>query len=67
MQDQARFIIETSARAMAMSAPVPNMGRGASDIVQSIWRRHGWIPPTEQGKDFRATLRNTADRVAFVY
>ena len=67
MYDQARMIIETTARAMADAAPVANQGRGASDNVQSIWRRHGWVPPTEQGKDFRATLRNTADRVALAY
>jgi hypothetical protein len=65
MYDQARMIIETTAKAMAAAAaPVSNQGRGATDNVQSIWRRHGWIPPTEQGKDFRATLRNTSDRVA---
>ena len=67
MYDQARMIIETTAKAMVANTPVPNQGRGASDNVQSIWRRHGWVPPTEQGKDFRATLRNTADRVALAY
>ena len=67
MQDQARLIIETTSKAMGVPTSTSNMGRGAFDNVQSIWRRHGWIPPTEQGKDFRATLRNTADRVALVY
>ncbi|MFM7632502.1 MAG: hypothetical protein ACKO65_03960 [Betaproteobacteria bacterium] len=66
MYDQARMIIETTAKALAASTPVSHQGRGASDNVQSIWRRHGWVPPTEQGKDFRSTLRNTVDRVAFV-
>ena len=67
MYDQARMIMETTAKAMAANAAVSNQGRGASDNVQSICRRHGWVPPTEQGKDFRATLRNTADRVAYAY
>jgi hypothetical protein len=66
MYDQARMIIETTAKAMTANTPVSHQGRGALDNVQSIWRRHGWVPPTEQGKDFRATLRNTADRVALV-
>jgi hypothetical protein len=67
MHDQARMIIETTSKAMGIPSSVANQGRGASDNVQSIWRRHGWIPPTEQGKNFRATLRNTVDRVAFMY
>ena len=67
MHDQARMIIETTSQAMGIPSSVANQGRGASDNVQSIWRRHGWIPPTEQGKNFRATLRNTVDRVAFMY
>jgi len=67
MYDQARMIIETTARAMADAAPVANQGRGASDNVQSIWRRHGWVPPTEMGKDFRASLKNTVDRQALTY
>ena len=67
MYDQVKMIIETTSRQMDVAAPVSNLGRGASDNVQSIWRRHGWVPPTEQGKDFRATLRNTADRVSPMY
>ena len=37
--------------------------RSTSSSVQDIWRRHGWVPPTESQKDFRASLRNTADRL----
>ena len=50
MYDQARMIIETTAKALAANTPVSHQGRGALDNVQSIWRRHGWVPPTEQGK-----------------
>ena len=38
----------------------PLVRRPATDNVQDLWRRYGWVPPTEMGKNFRATLRNTA-------
>lgn len=25
--------------------------------VQSIWRRFGWVPPTEKRNDFKRTMR----------
>ena len=67
MHAQARIIIETTSKSLGMAMPLENQRRGASDNVQSLWRRHGWVPPTELGKDFRASLRNTADRVALPY
>ena len=67
MHAQARIIIETTSKSLGIVPSMGNQGRGASDNVQSLWRRHGWVPPTELGKDFRGSLRNTADRVAFVY
>ena len=41
--------------------------RSHADNVQDIWRKYGWVPPTESRKDFRATLRTTADRVPLHY
>ena len=67
MHAQARIIIETTSKSLGIVPPVPNQRRGASDNVQSLWRRHGWVPPTELGKDFRASLKNTADRLAVMY
>ena len=67
MNAQARIIIETTSKSLGIVAPVPNQRRGASDNVQSVWRRHGWVPPTEVGKDFRSSLRNTANRVTYMY
>lgn len=37
--------------------------RSTTSSVQDIWRRHGWVPPTESQKDFRASLSNTVDRL----
>lgn len=67
MHTQARIIIETTSKSLGIMPPLQSQRKGASDNVQSLWRRHGWVPPTEMGKDFRASLKNTADRVAFTY
>lgn len=66
MHTQARIIIETTSKSLGVAPLVQNQRRGAAGNVQSLWRRHGWVPPTEMGKDFRSSLRNTADRVAFI-
>jgi len=65
MQDRARIIIETTSRSLGL--PDVRSRRTPADGVQSLWRRHGWVPPTEVGKDFRASLRNTVDRFALAY
>ena len=67
MHNQARIIIETTSKSLSIVPPVQSQHRGASDNVQSLWRRHGWVPPTEIGKDFRASLKNTVDRLAVTY
>ncbi len=67
MHAQARIIIETTSKSLGMPVAMPKSRSSRLDNVQSLWRRHGWVPPTELGKDFRGSLRNTADRVAFVY
>ncbi len=67
MQGQAKSIIETTSKSLGVDAVATNRHRGASDNVQSLWRSHGWVPPTELGKDFRASLRNTVDRRALPY
>jgi hypothetical protein len=67
MQTRARTIIETTSKSLGIVAPLPKQHRNAADDVQSLWRRHGWVPPTELGKDFRASLRNTVDRLAVMY
>lgn len=41
--------------------------RSSVDNVQDIWRKYGWVPPTEIRTDFRSTLRTTAHRVATHY
>lgn len=35
--------------------------------VQDIWRRYGWVPPTECQKDFRSTLKTTAHLIPQMY
>ncbi len=67
MEAQAKIIIETTSKSLGVPPKTTTLRRSASGNVQSLWRRHGWVPPTEVGKDFRASLRNTADRIAFVY
>ncbi len=62
MKEQARRIIEKTAKSLGM--PEPSARRGHSHSVQSLWRRHGWVPPTEMGKNFRASLKTTVDRMA---
>lgn len=67
MQAQAKTIIETTSKSLGIVPPPPSQRRAVSENVQSLWRRHGWVPPTEMGKDFRASLRNTVDRLAVTY
>jgi hypothetical protein len=65
MQGRAKIIIETTSKSLGLPDARPR--RAAGTGVQSLWRRHGWVPPTEVGKDFRASLRNTVDRLAVKY
>jgi hypothetical protein len=65
MQDRANIIIEKTSKSLGLADI--RARRTAADGVQSLWRRHGWVPPTEVGKDFRASLRNTADRLVLPY
>lgn len=65
MREQADKIIEVTSQSLGVSRPQraaqrPLVRRPATDNVQDLWRRYGWVPPTEMGKNFRATLRNTA-------
>lgn len=65
MRQQARKIIETTLKSIAPDQRRPL--RSHVNDVQALWRRHGWLPPTEMGKDFRASLKNTVDRQALTY
>ncbi len=57
MKHQAEKIIEVTTQSLGMR---PMARRLPSDNVQDLWRRYGWVPPTELGKNFRAALRTTA-------
>jgi hypothetical protein len=66
MRDQAEKIIEVTSHSLAVGnlprpAVRPLVRRPATDNVQDLWRRYGWVPPTEMQKNFRATLRTTAN------
>ena len=65
MQEQNKSVMEFAMPAMDTLAQYRR--RSHTDSVQDIWRKHGWIPPTESRKDFRATLRTTADRIPLHY
>ncbi len=58
MQEQAEKIIEVTSQSLGMRPPVRRL---PTDNVQDLWRRYGWVPPTEMGKNFRATLRTTSN------
>ncbi len=61
MKEQAEKIINVTTLSLGIDKVVrPLVHRTASENVQDLWRRHGWVPPTELGKNFRADLRTTA-------
>ncbi len=66
MREQAEKIIEVTSQSLGVSgaarpAQRPLVRRPATDNVQDLWRRYGWVPPTELGTNFRAALRTTAN------
>ncbi|MEO0317955.1 MAG: hypothetical protein RL404_1632 [Pseudomonadota bacterium] len=61
MKQQAEKIIKVTTQSLGMPKVArPLVRRPSYDNVQDLWRRHGWVPPTELGKNFRADLRTTA-------
>lgn len=62
MREQAEKIIQVSSKSLGDTITSrPLVHRTATDNVQDLWRRYGWVPPTEMGKNFRATLRTTSN------
>ncbi len=47
--------------------PAATIRRVSAGGVQDIWRRYGWVPPTECEKDFRSTLKTTAHLIPQMY
>ena len=66
MREQAEKIIEVTSQSLGVGGTArptqrPLVRRPGTDNVQDLWRRYGWVPPTELHKNFRATLRTTAN------
>ncbi len=56
MTKHVEKIIEITTKSLGI--PVPPR-RSGDDSVQALWRRYGWVPPTELRKNFPAASRTT--------